>query len=65
MDELMMTSESWARLLGARVLDPDGWDRAHYSFSWYKEKIDQKEFDRRFAASTVDTRGYLPVGYFA
>lgn len=54
------TSAEWAAQLGAEVLDPDGWDRRNFIFSWHEEEITRDEFDRRYMASTVDTRGYRP-----
>lgn len=55
------TSATWAAMLGAEVLDPDGWDRRNFVYSWHEEEITREEFDHRYMGSTVDTvNGYRP-----
>ena len=40
------------------ILDPDGWDRKNYHYSFCVEKITKKEFERRLVYSTImGTRG--------
>ena len=55
--EKKMTSENWYemkyRAQGILVLDPDGWDRKNYQYSWYEEKITDNEFNRRLGSSTI------------
>jgi len=47
------TSEEWYKLLPKpTIMDPDGWDRSNYQFSWYEEKITFPEFEMRRMAST-------------
>lgn len=51
------TSEEWhkaamAEYPGFYVMDPDGWDRAHYQYSWHEELITRDEFERRVVEST-------------
>jgi hypothetical protein len=46
------TSEEWQKLCKIEVVDPDGWDRTNYSFSWGEELITRKEFERRLMRST-------------
>jgi hypothetical protein len=48
------TSEEWSKelLKGSVILDPDGWDRQNYQFSWFEEKITAKEFLLRASSST-------------
>ena len=59
--EVLRTSEEWAVQLGADVLDPDGWDRKNFIFSWHEEPITREEFDRRYLRSTADhVNGYRP-----
>lgn len=36
-----------------KIIYPDGWDRKNFRFSFYKEKITKKEFDRRLYNSTL------------
>ena len=47
------TSEEWQKLCKMKVLDPDGWDRKNFQYSWYEEKITRKEFEKRILISTV------------
>lgn len=35
-----------------RVLDPDGWDRQNYEYSWFQENITYQEYQRRLSLST-------------
>lgn len=47
------TSERWQDLYpNPRVLDPDGWDRTNYDYSWGEELISYKEYQRRISLST-------------
>lgn len=50
------TSEQWSNQLGYRlnehIIDPDGWDRQNFDYSWYKEKITEAEFMSRLMRST-------------
>jgi hypothetical protein len=46
----LRTPEEWSRLLGWRVLDPDGW-RGRDGRPW-GDSIDQAEFERRAFVST-------------
>jgi hypothetical protein len=46
------TSEQWQQDSDYIVLDPDGWDRKNFDFSW-NELITWEEFNRRMALSTV------------
>lgn len=51
------TSEQWlAEIPTAErpvILDPDGWDRKNYDYSFKEELITKKEFDIRVGMSTV------------
>jgi len=47
------TSEEWCKLCNFKIMDPDGWERKNFNFSWYEEKITKKEFERRLIESTV------------
>ena len=61
LEDIKRTSAEWASMLGAEVLDPDGWDRANFIYSWHIEEITREEFDRRYMASTADhLHGYRP-----
>ena len=54
---IKLTSAEWQNIFPkTQVLDPDGWDRQNYEFSWYEEKIDQKEYNRRLGSSTCKWR---------
>lgn len=49
----LKTSEEWQRLCKVTILDPDGWDRKNYRYSWCEEKITRSEWERRMLTSTV------------
>ena len=57
MNELIKkSSEEWFKELykgRIEIMDPDGWDRHNFDYSWYDEKIDIIEFDRRLMISTL------------
>ena len=53
---MLKTSEEWAKEKKVVVLDPDGWDRMNYDYSWFEEEIDEAEFDRRVMESTTMIR---------
>lgn len=48
------TSEDWQKKLNTIiVLDPDGWDRKNFQYSWFEEKISREEYIRRVEKSTA------------
>lgn len=52
------TSEEWNRIVNSKdkiikILDPDGWDRTNYDYSWSEEKISIREFYKRVSRSTI------------
>lgn len=56
------TSEEWMkRRPGLVILDPDGWDRSNYQFSFYEEMICENEFNHRVMRSTHGTPDTHPV----
>lgn len=55
--KMLRTSEEWQKLVQAiypdyMILDPDGWDRTNYQYSWHEELISQEEFEKRAGRST-------------
>ncbi len=52
-----LTSEEWYNLLSEirnfKIIDPDGWDRQNFQYSWYEEPISWEEFYSRVAESTI------------
>lgn len=54
MDEpIKKTSEEWQSIFpDPKVLDPDGWDRKNYDYSWKEEKITLEEYETRRRHST-------------
>ena len=58
--EEIKTSVSWQEICRVLIGDPDGWDRTNFNYSWYKEKITRKEFERRMCFSTCFWRIDLP-----
>lgn len=54
MSQELRTSEEWSNTRqDVIVMDPDGWDRRNFQFSWFEEKITSSEFQRRLMRSTV------------
>ena len=49
---MLKTSEEWQKECTAIILDPDGWDRSNYDYSWSKEKITFVEYNNRLCLST-------------
>lgn len=51
------TSKEWYSTIqsGITIIDPDGWDRSNYEYSFNKEKITKEEFKKRLYASTLQT----------
>jgi hypothetical protein len=48
------TSAEWQCLEPeVEVLDPDGWDRKNYHYSWFQEKITYEEYATRQTTSTL------------
>ena len=47
------TSQKWqADNIETIVLDPDGWDRQNYQYSWFEEEITLEEYNSRVFKST-------------
>lgn len=47
------TSQEWQlEFPNPEVLDPDGWNRSNFQYSWFKEKITKEEYDKRLLTST-------------
>mgnify|MGYP001612031644 CR=1 FL=1 len=46
-NEIKKTSEQWQQQCEYIVIDPDGWDRKNFDFSWNMELITLEEFNRR------------------
>ena len=57
--EEIKTSDEWENsdlpeMKGTKVLDPDGWDRQHFDFSYYQELITKDEYLLRVGGSTCE-----------
>ena len=51
--EIKKTSQQWQEEnMKTIVLDPDGWDRTNYQYSWFEEQITLEEYDSRVFKST-------------
>ena len=51
------TSAEWQALTpDIIVLDPDGWNRKNYDYSWNVERITEKEYNSRVSKSTCKWR---------
>ncbi len=55
----MRTSAEWNRDDNVEILDPDGWDRKNYYYSWNTELIDIVEYRKRVIRSTCLWRNEL------
>lgn len=53
-NEEKKTSYEWVQQLRFDIIDPDGWDRENFHYSWYEEKITKDEFFNRTLRSTVN-----------
>lgn len=51
--EIKKTSQQWQEEnMKTIVLDPDGWDRTNYQYSWFEEQITLEEYNSRVSKST-------------
>ena len=52
-----LTSRKWMRFISTssklEIIDPDGWDRNNFKFSFDKELITKDEFMKRLCFSTI------------
>jgi hypothetical protein len=51
--ESLRTSKEWLTIFKYNILDPDGWDRSNYEYSFNEEKISYPEFMQRVFRSTL------------
>ena len=55
-ETIKKTSADWAEEIlspdNVVVMDPDGWDRKNYIYSWFEELITLEEFKSRVLKST-------------
>lgn len=66
MNDILKTSSEWYTILNENekkeniqittIMDPDGWDRTNYQYSFYEEMINENEFQRRLSYSTCLVR---------
>lgn len=51
----LKTSAEWLKMCkNLTILDPDGWDRENYQYSFNEELIDIGEFCQRLTESTIE-----------
>ena len=59
------TSKEWYDLVPSEyrleILDPDGWDRRNFKFSFYEELITKDEFKNRVLSSTIQCDRILSI----
>jgi hypothetical protein len=49
----LKTSQQWQEQYShITVVDPDGWDRKNYQYSWFEEMITYDEYNYRLMRST-------------
>ncbi len=51
-EETLKTSYEWESESDYLVLDPDGWDRQNFSYSFFEELITYEEYTNRLLKST-------------
>ena len=61
-DKITLTSEEWEKKCDWKILDPDGWDRSNFQYSFYEEKIPYDEFIFRLLRSTVMGKYSVQMG---
>lgn len=47
------TSAEWQTVHGHCIIDPDGWDRKNYQFSFNEELVTEMEYFTRLSTSTI------------
>jgi len=55
-NDIIQTSDKWLKddeFKNLIILDPDGWDRANFQYSFYEEQISLEEFRKRVYVSTI------------
>lgn len=66
--EIKKTSQQWyleiPKSYGFIIMDPDGWDRKNYDFSFNQELITKPEFIERTHKSTCIVSGNMPITWF-
>jgi len=45
MKTIKKVSSEWIKEYDCKIIDPDGWDRKNYDYSFNIEKITRKEFE--------------------
>lgn len=51
--KIKKTSKEWLECTDYIIIDPDGWDRNNFDYSFNKEKITLAEYNKRLMISTV------------
>jgi len=51
--KIKKVSSEWIKEYNIKILDPDGWDRQNYNYSFNEEEITRKEFEKRLIFSTI------------
>lgn len=66
--EIKKSSKDWYYSIPAIfkfvIMDPDGWDRKNYEFSFNEEQITKEEFVKRAQYSTCLVNGPMPIDWF-
>ncbi len=59
---LVNTSNDWQKIYPEiKILDPDGWDRKNFNYSWYEELITFEEYNNRLVYSTCIGLQHFPL----
>lgn len=59
-EEILKTSEHWEKEIDSDwvILDPDGWDRSNWQYSWHEELISKAEYLKRMMRCTVMKKNF-------
>ena len=53
---IVKTSDVWIKEDNYKhltIMDPDGWDRQNFNFSFFNEEISEEEFNKRLMVSSL------------
>lgn len=63
MNRKLKTSKEWNELVPKefmlRIMDPDGWDRSNWDYSFNEELITKEEFINRVSQSTISCKNHV------
>jgi hypothetical protein len=65
MSKILRTSEEWQKLLPDQiVLNPNGWDKTNFQFSWFEELITAEQYFERTLISTCKWQNVMSKKFY-